>query len=91
MHHHHRVSLALRRHVRAQQRFERQAVGIAAATIGTAVTAYLQPTAAWALWAAAVSTASLGAVVLGFFWEGRAQTASAVRATLLIEQTQHRH
>ena len=84
------ISLALRQHVRAQRRFERHAIGAAAASVSTALTASLQPTAAWPLWATALSTAALGAVVLGFMWEGRAQTESVVRASLLVEQSQHR-
>ncbi|UPG88255.1 hypothetical protein L2Y96_12580 [Luteibacter aegosomaticola] len=80
-----RVRLALRRHVRAQRRFEHHAIGVTAATVSTAVTACLQPTLAWPLWATFISTASLGAVVLGFLWEERAQTESVVRASLLIE------
>jgi hypothetical protein len=82
-----RVNLALRRHVQAQRRFEGHAVGSLSATLSAAVPALLQPGPSLALWATAISTAGLGAVVLGFLWEARTVTESAVRESLLIERT----
>lgn len=78
------VQRALHRHAQARRRFRTMAAAIIATDAAVVWAAHRPIADHWALDQTARAVACLGAVVLGYLWEQRHQSALALRASVLV-------